>query len=158
MLDSAESTPSGCTDLERKPLVLCVDDDSAVLSALRRQLRGEPYNVVTSPSAAQALAALRGQRIEVVVSDERMPGTNGSELLAEVRERWPWVGRIILTAYPGQEILIRGLEAGVDFVMMKPWDEQVLKKTLRCLIHEVDRSHPRSPEKTSGEAGAEGIG
>src|SRR5438270_677043 len=127
-----------------KPVVLLVDDDLEVLSALRRQLRNELYDVITAASAAQALASLRGRRVQVVVSDERMPGTNGSELLAEVRDRWPWTGRIILTAYPGEDVMIRGLEAGVDFVLPKPWDIENLKTTLRRLVAQVERSRPGS--------------
>src|SRR5579859_3275386 len=97
----------------KKPLVLCVDDDGAVLASLRRLFRGEPYDVITTASAAQALACLRRHPVSVIISDERMPGTSGSELLAEVRERWPWIGRIILTSFPGHEVMIRGLQAGV---------------------------------------------
>jgi DNA-binding NtrC family response regulator len=138
-----------------KPLVLLVDDDLGVLSALRRQLREEPYAVATAPSAAQALASLRARPAQVVVSDERMPGTNGSELLAEIRDRWPWIGRVILTGYPGQDVMIRGLEAGVDFILHKPWEPDSLKRALRRLVEHVDRSHPRSPDGTSGEAGAD---
>ena len=93
------------------PLVLCVDDDLAVLSALRRLFRDEAFELATAPNAAQALAFLRRRAPDVIVSDERMPGTSGSEFLADVRGRWPWVGRVILTAYPGREMMIRGLEA-----------------------------------------------
>ncbi|HLY74061.1 MAG TPA: response regulator, partial [Planctomycetota bacterium] len=124
----------------KKPLVLCVDDDGAVLASLRRLFRGEPYDVITTASAAQALACLRRHPVSVIISDERMPGTSGSELLAEVRERWPWIGRIILTSFPGHEVMIRGLQAGVDFLLYKPWDEESLKRTIERLIQEVERT------------------
>jgi DNA-binding response OmpR family regulator len=143
-----------------KPLVLCVDDDLATLAALRRQLQSEPYDVITAVSAAQALAALRVRDVEVVVTDERMPGTNGSELLAEIRDRWPWIGRVILTGHPGQDVALRGLEVGVDFLLPKPWDGDELKQSLRRLVRGVERSHPRSPEvpadKSSNDVGGEG--
>src|SRR3954471_16229051 len=105
--------PSDLDEATGKPLVLLVDDDLEVLAALRRELRDEPYDLATAGSAAQALACLRGRPPHVVVADERMPGANGSELLADVRGRWPWIGRVILTGYPGVDITIRGLEVGV---------------------------------------------
>jgi len=148
--------PSGIPEWGDKPLVLLVDDELAVLSALRRQLRDEPYGVFTAASAAQALALLRGGRVQVVVSDELMPGTNGSELLAEVRDRWPWTGRVILTGYPGEDVMIRGLEAGVDFVLPKPWDIDTLKTTLRRLVALVEQSHPRSRAESGADVGGEG--
>jgi len=136
-----------------KPLVLLVDDDPEVLAALCRELRGEPYDLATAGSAAQALARLRGRPPHVVVADERMPGVNGSELLADVRGRWPWIGRVILTGYPGADVTIRGLEVGVDFVLQKPWEPETLKRTLRRLLLEVERSRSRTAQGASGEAG-----
>jgi DNA-binding NtrC family response regulator len=124
--------------LER-PVVVCVDDDRAVLASLRRLFRGEPYDVVTTVSPAQALASLRKRPVAVVISDERMPETSGSELLAEVRARWPWVGRVILTAYPGHDVMTRGLDAGVDFLLFKPWDDESLKETVHRMLREAER-------------------
>src|SRR5687767_2826475 len=92
-----------------KPVILCVDDDLAVLSSLRRLFRSEPYDVLTASNAAQALAALRSRKIELIISDERMPLMSGSEFLAEVRQLWPGISRMILTAYPA-EPASQGLE------------------------------------------------
>ena len=119
---------------DREPVVLCIDDDAGVLAALRSLMRSEPYEVVTAASAAQGLALLRARPVEVVVADERMPGIGGCELLAEVRQRWPWIGRIILTAHPGYSVVVRGFRAGVDVLLPKPWDDLFLKKTIRNLI------------------------
>jgi len=129
-----------------KPVVLCVDDDLAVLSALRRLLRDEPYRVVTTPTPAGAFAVLRRQPISVIISDERMPVTTGMELLSEVRDRWPSIGRIILTAFAGRDTVVRGLEAGVDLLLTKPWDGESLKRTVRRLIGEVDRARAQDGE------------
>jgi len=117
-----------------------VDDDPAVLSSLRRLLREEPYDVETSDSVAGGLELIRRRTPAVIISDERMPEANGSEFLAAVRGRWPWIGRILLTAFPGPDIQIRSLRAGVDLLLYKPWDGDSLKKVLRRLLHEVDRA------------------
>jgi DNA-binding NtrC family response regulator len=136
----------------REPVVLCIDDDAQVLSALRRLLRGEPYSLVTATNAAQAIASLRVRPVEVVVSDERMPDVSGCELLAEIRQRWPWVGRVILTAHSDPGMAIRAVEAGVDFLFHKPWKDELLKSTIRRLIFEVERERSAFEERTCGDA------
>ena len=145
--------------LTARPVVLCVDDDLAILSSLRRQFREEPYEVVTAGSAAQALAALRRHPVSVIISDERMPDASGSELLAEVRARWPWIGRVILTAYPGHDIMTRGLDAGVDFLLFKPWDDESLKETVHRMLREAERARGHlwtsNPEGDEHDLGGE---
>ena len=140
--------------------VLCVDDEPQVLSALQRALRHEPYEVVTAADPTLALDCLARLPIEVVIADERMPRMNGSELLAEVHRRWPWMGRVILTGYPGQNIMIRSLESRVDFLLYKPWDDDALRKTIGRLFREVERIRDRrrhaGPEKEEFDVGGEG--
>lgn len=141
-----------------KPTVLCVDDDPGVLSALRRALRAEVWEVVTATNAAQALASLRHNPVEVIVSDERMPGMDGSEFLAEVRQRWPWIGRVLLTGYPGRSVLSRSLQTGIDFLIQKPWDDLALKATVRDLIGDMERarSDERRDVRGAFDVGGEG--
>jgi len=136
--------------------VLCVDDEPEVLSALRRSLHHEPYDVITAPDAALALECLDRLPIEVVIADERMPSGSGTQLLAEIRRRWPWMGLVVLTGYPGSSVMIRGLQAGVDFLLYKPWDDAALKQTIRRLLHEVGRSRPRDLESPEFDVGGEG--
>ena len=127
--------------------VLCVDDEPRVLSALGRTLAREPYELFRVGSGGEALDLLEHLPVKVVVADERMPGMSGSRLLAEVGRRWPLVGRIILTGYPGREAVLRGLEAQVDFLIYKPWDEEMLRRAVRRLLIEVDRAKERSSEE-----------
>ena len=160
MSDSRPSSAAlGSPESLERPVVVCVDDDRAVLSSLRRLFRDEPYDVVATVSPAQALASLRKRPVAVVISDERMPETSGSELLAEVRARWPWVGRVILTAYPGHDIMSRGLDAGVDFLLFKPWDDESLKETVHRMLREAERARGHlwasSPEGDEHDLGGE---
>ena len=136
--------------------ILCVDDDPSVLSALRRTLRHEPYGVVTVSDATAVLERLDRHPVNVVVADERMPRMNGSELLAEVHRRWPWMGLIILTGYPGQSVSIRSMEANVDFLLTKPWDDESLRKAIRRLVREVDRTRPGNGDGLEFDIGGEG--
>ena len=135
--------------------ILCVDDDAAVLSALRRLLREEAFEVLTASNAANALASLRRNPVEVIITDQRMPGQSGAELLAEVGQRWPRIGRVILTAYPGQTVMIEGIRAGVDYLFHKPWDDDALKSAVRRLIRRGVRSN-EEPERVDFDIGGEG--
>ncbi|MEK7317211.1 MAG: response regulator [Candidatus Eisenbacteria bacterium] len=68
-----------------KATVLFVDDEPLLLEAMRDALRRHPYEVVTAGSAREGLEILSKRPVDVVVSDERMPGTSGSEFLSQVR-------------------------------------------------------------------------
>jgi response regulator RpfG family c-di-GMP phosphodiesterase len=136
----------------KRGAVLCVDDEPQVLSALQRTLRHEPYEVVTAADPELALDCLDRLPVEVVIADERMPRMNGSELLAEVHRRWPWMGRIILTGYPGQNVMIRGLEARVDFLLTKPWDDEGLRRAVGRLVREVERARGKNRSSDAAES------
>jgi response regulator RpfG family c-di-GMP phosphodiesterase len=142
----------------RDSAILCVDDEPEVLSALGRMLRSEPYEVLRARSGSEAIDLLGRVPVKVIVTDERMPEMSGSELLAEVRAKWPLVGRIILTGYPGPTLMIRSLQAGGDILMSKPWNER-LKLMIRQLIKGVDRSWgigPQGVEEPWHDMGGEG--
>jgi thioredoxin reductase (NADPH) len=114
-----------------KPVLLVVDDDPQVLAAVRRDLRSryrESYTVVSAGSGEEALAAARelkgrGDALAMVLSDQRMPGMLGGELLAKSRDVYPLARRVLLTAYSDIEAAIRAInEAHVDHYLSKPWD------------------------------------
>lgn len=143
------------------PCVVCVDDDPCVLSALRRLFQHEPFRFLTAADVVSALALLEANPVRAVISDERMPGMSGTDFLGEVHRRWPGMARVILTGYPGHDVMRRGLESGVDCLLSKPWDGGALRQTIRRLCEEVSRSPSEDPGETSekpsfdigGEAG-----
>ena len=114
-----------------KPVVLIVDDDPQVLAAVRRDLRSryrENYSVMSASSGEEALSAIRelkgrGDALAIVISDQRMPGMNGSEVLAQSREFYPLARRVLLTAYSDIEAAVKAInEAHLDHYLSKPWD------------------------------------
>ncbi len=114
-----------------KPVLLVVDDDPQVLAAVRRDLRSryrEGYTVVSAASGQEALTTARelksrGDALAMVISDQRMPGMLGGELLARSREVYPLARRVLLTAYSDIEAAIRAInEAHLDHYLSKPWD------------------------------------
>lgn len=112
--------------------VLCVDDEPSILSALRRVLRAEGCRLLTAPGGVEALAILATESVDVVVSDMRMPGMDGAQLLARVREHWPGTARILLTGYADMDATIAAINHGQIYrYIHKPWDENELRLTVR---------------------------
>lgn len=95
-----------------QPRILLVDDEPQVTAALTRALRREAYDVLTANSAVEALRVLQTVRVDVIVSDEQMPGMVGSELLAIVRRDYPETARIILTGHASLEAAVRAINEG----------------------------------------------
>jgi thioredoxin reductase (NADPH) len=113
-----------------KPVLLVVDDDPQVLAAVRRDLRTryrDDYSIVGAASGEEALDTLRnlkarGDDVAMVVSDQRMPGIHGTEVLARAREVYPVARRVLLTAYSDVDAAIRGInDAHLDHYLSKPW-------------------------------------
>jgi thioredoxin reductase (NADPH) len=113
-----------------KPVLLVIDDDPQVLAAVRRDLRAryrESYTVVSASSGEEGLATLRelkarGDALAMVISDQRMPGMHGTEVLARSREVYPLARRVLLTAYADVDAAIRAInEAHLDHYLSKPW-------------------------------------
>ena len=113
-----------------KPVLLVVDDDPQVLAAVRRDLRGryrESYTVVSAASGEEALATIRelkarGDSLAMVISDQRMPGLQGTDLLAQSRDIYPLAQRVLLTAYSDIDAAIKAINlAHLDHYLSKPW-------------------------------------
>ena len=114
-----------------KPVLLIVDDDPQVLAAVRRDLRSryrEHYTVIGAASGQEALATAhelksRGDSLAMLISDQRMPGMLGSEVLTKSREVYPLARRVLLTAYSDIEAAVKAInEAHLDYYLSKPWD------------------------------------
>ncbi|HEY0644952.1 MAG TPA: FAD-dependent oxidoreductase, partial [Nocardioides sp.] len=136
-----------------KPAILAVDDDAAVVAAVVRDLRGrygEDYRVLRATSGAEALEILADQLLKdrpvaAVVSDQRMPGMTGIEVLKEVREQSPDSKLLLLTAYADTDVAIRAInDIALDYYLMKPWDppEERLYPVLDELLRDWAHEHP----------------
>ena len=119
--------------------ILLVDDEVNVLSSLSRALMDEPYEVVTAHSGEAALELLKRQTFKLVISDERMTGMQGSELLAAVRERYPDTVRILLTGHATLESAMKAVNQGEIYrFFTKPWHDLALKFAIRSAIEKYD--------------------
>jgi EAL domain-containing protein (putative c-di-GMP-specific phosphodiesterase class I)/CheY-like chemotaxis protein len=112
--------------------LLVVDDEENVLNALRRLLRSEGYRVLTAGGGEEALELLGGNDVGVVVSDQRMPGMTGTELLRRVRIMHPATMRIILSGYSEVTTITDAINKGEIYkYVTKPWDNEELLALLR---------------------------
>jgi two-component system response regulator HupR/HoxA len=113
------------------PAILIVDDEVRSLEALRRTL-DEDFTVFTATGAEEARAILAREFVQIVLCDQRMPGTSGVEFLRQVRAQWPEAVRIIISGYTDAEDIIAGInEAGIWQYLLKPWQPDQLLLTLR---------------------------
>jgi response regulator RpfG family c-di-GMP phosphodiesterase len=120
------------TDPRREqPTLLVVDDEERILSALRRTLRREGYHVITSESVHEALEILDTRPVDLILSDQKMPGMSGLQFLEEAARRCPGAARMLITGWT-EEIPAEKLEElGIRGLITKPWDDARLKEVLR---------------------------
>jgi response regulator RpfG family c-di-GMP phosphodiesterase len=110
--------------------VLFVDDEERILNGLRALFR-QDYHVFTADNGAAALDLVQKNGIQVVVSDQRMPGMTGVELLRQVRKAAPKTVRLLLTGYSDLAALVGSINDGEIFrFVKKPWDNDEMRETM----------------------------
>jgi response regulator RpfG family c-di-GMP phosphodiesterase len=127
-----EAADPGSAAPDGRACVLCVDDEPNILSALRRTLRADGLRVLTAQGGQEALETLERESVDVVISDMRMPGMDGAELLERVHERWPANIRVLLTGHADTSAAVAAINRGRIFrYLTKPWDDAELRSVLR---------------------------
>ena len=118
-------------------VVLLVDDEPNVLHGLTRALRQQPFATCTARSAEEAMDVLKAHGVDLVVSDENMPGICGTRFLSWVAEKFPEVMRIILTGQPSVPSALHAINEGrVYRYFTKPCDTVELALAIRCGLEE----------------------
>ncbi|MGH9763015.1 MAG: response regulator [Blastocatellia bacterium] len=119
-----------------KHTILAVDDEPANLRMLERLFHKE-FHVLTAASGEEGLEVLRNHSVSLIVTDQRMPGMSGTEMLRESMRTNPDAVKIILTGYTDTDALIDAINsARVYKFVSKPWDPVALKETVRAAINE----------------------
>ena len=136
--------------------IVLVDDEEMVLTSLNSFLMLETeYNVKTFLSAGEALEYIRGNEVNLVISDYLMPEMDGISFLGQVRDIKPEIPRIILTGYADKENAIKAInEVGLYQYIEKPWDnddlhliirngieKQQLMKDLESKLSEINKAY-----------------
>jgi two-component system probable response regulator PhcQ len=117
--------------------ILLVDDEPKVTDALKRALRREPYEFLTATSGVEAQQLLEREHVDVVVSDEQMPGMSGSQFLSIVRKQYPHTIRMILSGQASLEAAVRAINEGEVYrFFLKPCNPTDLIFTIQqALAH-----------------------
>jgi len=119
--------------------ILCVDDEQNILHSLKRLLRKEGYRLLTATSGAEGLKILKENDIHLVVSDQRMPEMSGTEFLAQVKENYPDIIRIVLTGYTEVDAITESINKGHIYkFILKPWNDQNLKLDIKQGLEQYD--------------------
>ncbi|MDH3271418.1 MAG: sigma-54 dependent transcriptional regulator [Gemmatimonadota bacterium] len=101
--------------------ILLVDDETAILNTLEILFRGEGYDVAIADSGPKALAALEDEKPDIVLTDIRMPGATGLEVLAEARAVDPEIPVILMTAQASLQSAVRAVNEGAYYYLQKPF-------------------------------------
>ncbi|MEO8629946.1 MAG: response regulator [Betaproteobacteria bacterium] len=118
-------------DSARRGSLLLVDDEENILSSLRRLLRPDGYQILTANCGESALELLDHQLVDVIVSDQRMPGMTGTEFLRRVRDRFPETIRIVLSGYTELDSVTSAINDGAIYKFLtKPWEDEQLRSNI----------------------------
>jgi DNA-binding NtrC family response regulator len=126
--------------------ILIVDDEAVVRLALRRDLEKLDFALHFADSPSSALETLRRERIDIVISDQVMPGMTGLRFLRLVRDRHPQVLRIMLTGAPSLQTAMAAInEDEIYRFLVKPWDREELKFMLLQACDRLRKGKAGSP-------------
>jgi len=129
LLASGRTLPAHLLRMHRPPRrLLLVDDEPNILAALKRLLRADQYQVFTAGDGPQGLALLAQQTVDVIVSDQRMPGMLGADFLRKARELAPDTIRIMLSGYTELQSVTDAVNEGAIYKFLtKPWEDEQLR-------------------------------
>lgn len=131
----------------RPQIILVVDDEKDIRESLKALFETclEHVQVVTAPSGQAGLDLLASRRVDLIVTDYKMPGMNGLEFLGKASAAGHAMPRILVTAFPDLEIAIRAInEANVENFFTKPFEAEQVLNVVRSLLHEQRAQDMRS--------------
>lgn len=143
--------------IEKAPLkIICIDDESNILQALKRTLRTESYEVVTTTSPEELLEQISTSAFAIMITDQRMPDIEGTKLLDIVKQVSPDTIRILLTGYTDITAATEAINRGSVYrFLTKPWDDDMLRLTLQQAMKDYSQgkdtksSSERAKQKNS---------
>lgn len=148
---ASPSDANGSTSMESKSspgipaqhTILIIDDETLILSALKKSLACEAYQIVTVSDPQEALGLISTNRFSVIMSDYSMPGMSGADLLAFAMEKDPRCIRIMLTGATVAEEVPDQVADSILYCqrfIKKPWDDEQLRQTIRECILQYEAS------------------
>ena len=125
--------------------VLCVDDESCILSLLTRMFRKEPYELFLAKSGEEAIEILKEREIALIISDYKMPGMSGLDFLREARKISPQSKSILMSAFVDHEFLKGAAQKlGVFRCFHKPWENSTFLSAIKEALEEYKNTEQGS--------------
>jgi two-component system NtrC family response regulator len=115
--------------------LLVVDDEKNYLLVLKELLSDEGYEVLTAQSGANALAILKETELDLILTDMKMPGMSGLELLEKLKQKDPQLPVVMMTAFGTVEKAVEAMKKGAFDYISKPFDNENLKKTVATALN-----------------------
>ena len=122
---------------QRKPRILCVDDEPLNLSLLEAMLIPRGYDVVTAVNGPEALEKIRTEQIDICLLDVMMPEMDGFEVCRRIKsdEERGNIPVVMITAFDDRKNRIQGIEAGAEDFISKPFDSAEVLARIKMLLH-----------------------
>jgi DNA-binding NtrC family response regulator len=120
----------------QQPRILVVDDELLIRDLLYDFFSGQGWDISVAENGAKALEILERKEIDLLLTDLRMPEMDGITLTSEVRENYPQIPIVIMTAYPSVETAVEAIRHKVADYVVKPFNVNQLLKTLRMQLEE----------------------
>ncbi len=137
--------------------ILVADDEASLRRVLEAHLRRQGYEVDTAPDGDAALRSLEANSYDAVISDLRMPGLDGMELVRAAAERWPELPVIIITAHGAVDTAVGAMKAGAFDFISKPFDKDELVKVVAKAVatrrHAAGATRAHAVEPAKGRFG-----
>jgi len=134
--------------------ILVVDDEDVITWAISQGLsRSGGMLVETAQSGEQALEVLKRREFDLVITDIRMPGMNGFELLSHIRTLYPGTGVVVMTAYGSVEAKREATERGSLFYLDKTFEMDEMRQVVRQALEQVDRTRELREQEGEGFSG-----
>ena len=122
--------------IDTRPRILCIDDEPEILKFLEAVLVPKGYEVIKAENGEEALEKLKEERVDLVISDVRMPKMDGFELCRRIKgdERYRDIPVIIITGLTETKDRIKGIEAGAEDFISKPIDQAEVLARVKMLL------------------------
>lgn len=116
--------------------ILIVDDEEVVLESLKRIVERGGYDCFVARGAMEALRILEENQVDIVISDIKMPGMDGMELLREIKAHFPDVDALMMTGFDTKETFVQVIEAGATDFIAKPFHQDELLAKIKRIVRE----------------------
>ncbi len=139
-------------------ILLLVDDEPNVLNALQRLLRQNDYKIIVANSGAEGLQVLEAHKVNVIISDQRMPNMTGVEFLSKVHKQWPDTVRIVLSGYADFSAVTDAINNGAIYKFFtKPWDDEQMRANINEAFRHAELNEKNDQLTRIFESTIEGI-